>query len=105
MTMFRTRWARAVVGASALALAQSKMVARDLRAAAARAGTALRVELVEVRTRGDVDPTALARLGGAAVVLEEAALGSRAVDGGCLENPDEGAGVGLKARGNGHTQR
>jgi len=49
--------------------------------------------------------TAVYGLGGAAVVLEEAALGSRAVDGGCLENPDEGAGVGLKARGNRHTQR
>ena len=67
--------------ASALALAQSKMVARDLRAAAARAGTALRVELVEVRTRGDVDPTALARLGGAGVFA--AALRTALLDGEC----------------------
>ena len=67
--------------ASALALAQSRMVARDLRAAAARAGAGLRVELVTVRTRGDVDPTALARLGGAGVFA--AALRTALLDGEC----------------------
>lgn len=67
--------------ASALALAQSRMVARDLRAAAARAGTELRIELVAVRTRGDVDPTALARLGGAGVFA--AALRTALLDGEC----------------------
>lgn len=67
--------------ASALALAQSRMVARDLRAAAARAGTGLRIELVTVRTRGDVDPTALARLGGAGVFA--AALRTALLDGEC----------------------
>ena len=67
--------------ASALALAQSRMVARDLRAAAARAGAVLRIELVTVRTRGDVDPTALARLGGAGVFA--AALRTALLDGEC----------------------
>lgn len=67
--------------ASALALAQSRMVARDLRAAAARAGAVLRIELVTVRTRGDVDPTALARLGGAGVFA--AALRKALLDGEC----------------------
>ena len=67
--------------ASALALAQSRMVARDLRAAAARAGAGLRIELMTVRTRGDVDPTALARLGGAGVFA--AALRTALLDGEC----------------------
>ena len=67
--------------ASALALAQSRMVARDLRAAAARAGAGLQIELVTVRTRGDVDPTALARLGGAGVFA--AALRTALLDGEC----------------------
>lgn len=67
--------------ASALALAQSRMVARDLRAAAARAGAGLRIELVTVRTRGDVDPTALARLGGAGVFA--AALRTALLNGEC----------------------
>lgn len=67
--------------ASALALAQSRMVARDLRAAAARAGAGLRIELVTVRTRGDVDPAALARLGGAGVFA--AALRTALLDGEC----------------------
>ena len=67
--------------ASALALAQSRMVARDLRAAAARAGAGLRIELVTVRTRGDVDPTALTRLGGAGVFA--AALRTALLDGEC----------------------
>ena len=67
--------------ASALALTQSRMVARDLRAAAARTGTGLRIELVTVRTRGDVDPTALARLGGAGVFA--AALRTALLDGEC----------------------
>ena len=67
--------------ASALALAQSRMVARDLRAAAARTGAVLRIELVTVRTRGDVDPTALARLGGAGVFA--AALRTALLDGEC----------------------
>ena len=67
--------------ASALALAQSRMVARDLRAAAARTGAGLRIELVTVRTHGDVDPTALARLGGAGVFA--AALRTALLDGEC----------------------
>lgn len=67
--------------ASALALAQSRMVARDLRAAAARTGAVLRIELVTVRTRGDVDPTALARLGGAGVFA--AALRTALLNGEC----------------------
>ena len=67
--------------ASALALAQSRMVARNLRAAAARTGAGLRIELVTVRTRGDVDPTALARLGGAGVFA--AALRTALLDGEC----------------------
>lgn len=67
--------------ASSLALAQSRMVARDLRTAAARTGAVLRIELVTVRTRGDVDPTALARLGGAGVFA--AALRTALLDGEC----------------------
>ena len=67
--------------ASALALAQSRMVARDLRATAAWARAGLRIELVTVRTRSDVDPTALARLGGARVFA--AALRTALLDGEC----------------------
>ncbi|WP_172119156.1 hydroxymethylbilane synthase [Actinomyces faecalis] len=62
---------------SALALAQSGLVARMLEQAAALAGQELHVELVPVRTRGDVDPTALSQLGGVGVfatALREALL-------------------------------
>lgn len=62
---------------SALALTQSGLVARMLEQAAALAGQELHVELVPVRTRGDVDPTALSQLGGVGVfatALREALL-------------------------------
>lgn len=52
---------------SALAVTQSRWVARALEVAARSADLDLTVELVEVRTRGDVDPTALASLGGVGV--------------------------------------
>lgn len=66
---------------SALATAQSQMVARDLEAAAARAEVPLQVELVPVRTRGDVDPTSLSRLGGTGVFA--ATLREALLAGGC----------------------
>ena len=50
--------------ASALATAQSGMVARALESAATAAGERVRVELVPVRTQGDVDPSSLASMGG-----------------------------------------
>lgn len=49
---------------SALARAQSGMIARALESAAAAAGEPVGVELVPVRTRGDVDASSLAGLGG-----------------------------------------
>lgn len=63
---------------SALATTQSGIVARALEEAAAAQGNALEVELVEISTRGDVDPTPLAELGGVGVfaaVLRHALLG------------------------------
>lgn len=63
---------------SALATTQSGIVARALEEAAAAQGNALTVELVEISTRGDVDPTPLAELGGVGVfaaVLRHALLG------------------------------
>nr|WP_300340682.1 hydroxymethylbilane synthase [Actinomyces sp.] len=62
---------------SALALTQSGLVARLIEQAARQAGQGLHVELVPVRTRGDVDPTALSQLGGVGVfatALREALL-------------------------------
>lgn len=62
---------------SALAVTQSRWVARALEAAASAADLDLNVELVQVRTQGDVDPTALAALGGVGVfatALREALL-------------------------------
>ena len=49
---------------SALALAQSGMVARMLETAAAAQGMDWRVELVTVRTQGDTSRAALSQLGG-----------------------------------------
>ncbi|MDU0349679.1 hydroxymethylbilane synthase [Actinomyces sp. MRS3W] len=65
---------------SALAVAQSSQVARAITAASQRIGTDLEVELVEIRTRGDVDATPLTRLGGVGVfaaALREALLEGR----------------------------
>lgn len=62
---------------SALATTQSGLVARALEEVAAAQGNALEVELVEISTRGDVDPTPLAELGGVGVfaaVLRHALL-------------------------------
>ena len=62
---------------SALAVAQSTQVARALAAASRRIGADLEVELVQIRTRGDVDATPLTRLGGVGVfaaALREALL-------------------------------
>ncbi|SPT54309.1 Porphobilinogen deaminase [Actinomyces bovis] len=67
--------------ASALATTQSNTVAQALEVAAASAGVPLDVELVEVRTRGDVDPTSLARLGGVGVFA--AALRESLLAGAC----------------------
>ncbi|WP_147680754.1 hydroxymethylbilane synthase [Actinomyces ruminicola] len=52
---------------SALAVAQSTQVAQALAAASRRIGADLEVELVQIRTRGDVDATPLTRLGGVGV--------------------------------------
>ena len=52
---------------SALALAQSGMVARMLETAAATQGLDWRVELVTVRTQGDTSRAALSQLGGVGV--------------------------------------
>ncbi|PHP53309.1 hypothetical protein [Actinomyces ruminis] len=60
---------------SALAVAQSTQVARALAAASRRIGADLEVELVRIRTRGDVDATPLTRLGGVGVFA--AACGER----------------------------
>lgn len=62
---------------SALAVTQSRWVGRALESAARAADLDLAVELVEIRTQGDVDPTALAALGGVGVfatALREALL-------------------------------
>ncbi|WP_194948769.1 hydroxymethylbilane synthase [Actinomyces trachealis] len=67
--------------ASVLATTQSRTVAQALEVAAASAGVPLEVELVKVRTRGDVDPTSLTRLGGVGVFA--AALRETLLDGGC----------------------
>ncbi|WP_159718766.1 hydroxymethylbilane synthase [Actinomyces marmotae] len=67
--------------ASALATAQSGMIARALEEAAAAAGERVGVELVPVRTQGDVDPSSLARLGGVGAFA--AALRMALLDGHC----------------------
>ncbi len=66
---------------SALATTQSGIVARALEEAAAARGNALEVELVEISTRGDVDPTPLAELGGVGVFA--AVLRHALLDGEC----------------------
>lgn len=66
---------------SALATTQSGIVARALEEAAAAQGNALTVELVEISTRGDVDPTPLAELGGVGVFA--AVLRHALLDGEC----------------------
>lgn len=66
---------------SALATTQSGIVARALEEAAAAQGNALGVELVEISTRGDVDPTPLAELGGVGVFA--AVLRHALLDGEC----------------------
>ena len=55
--------------ASKLALAQSQMVADAIEEAGANAGTPVRVELVQITTHGDVDPTPLSKLGGTGVFV------------------------------------
>lgn len=66
---------------SALARTQSGLVARAIEERSAQMGTPLRVEVVEIRTQGDHDPTALARLGGVGVFA--AALRLALADGDC----------------------
>ncbi|ARD42558.1 hydroxymethylbilane synthase [Actinomyces gaoshouyii] len=66
---------------SALATAQSGTIARALERAAAAAGERVRVELVPVRTQGDVDPSSLASLGGTGAFA--AALRMAVLDGRC----------------------
>lgn len=66
---------------SALAVAQSTQVARELAAASRRIGADLEVELVQIRTRGDVDATPLTRLGGVGVFA--AALREALLEGAC----------------------
>ncbi|MBE6482038.1 MAG: hydroxymethylbilane synthase [Actinomyces ruminicola] len=66
---------------SALAVAQSTQVARAIAAASRRIGADLEVELVEIRTRGDVDATPLTRLGGVGVFA--AALREALLEGAC----------------------
>lgn len=79
--MSRSTVVRLGTRASALATTQSRLVARALEAAAASAGAPLEVRLVAVRTRGDVDPTSLARLGGVGVFA--AALRETLLESGC----------------------
>jgi hydroxymethylbilane synthase len=65
---------------SALATAQSRMVAADLEAAAVLSGHPVRVELVEITTAGDVSPAPLSSFGGVGVfvsTLREALLDGR----------------------------
>jgi len=65
---------------SALATAQSRMVAAGIEAAAALTGRAVRVELVEVTTHGDVSKAPLSSFGGVGVfvsALREALLDGR----------------------------
>ncbi|NDR52999.1 hydroxymethylbilane synthase [Actinomyces sp. 565] len=66
---------------SALAVAQSSQVARAIVAASRQIGTDLQVELIPIRTRGDVDSTPLTRLGGVGVFA--AALREALLDGSC----------------------
>ncbi|WP_233187988.1 hydroxymethylbilane synthase [Actinomyces qiguomingii] len=66
---------------SALAIAQSTQVARAIVAASRRIGADLQVELVQIRTRGDVDATPLTRLGGIGVFA--AALRKALLEGSC----------------------
>ncbi|MDO4900110.1 hydroxymethylbilane synthase [Actinomyces sp.] len=66
---------------SALAVAQSTQVAHALTAASRRIGADLEVELVRIRTRGDVDATPLTRLGGVGVFA--AALREALLEGAC----------------------
>jgi hydroxymethylbilane synthase len=54
---------------SALATAQSGMVARQIEECAAAAGTPVRVELVELTTTGDVSGASLASFGGVGVFV------------------------------------
>lgn len=55
--------------ASKLALTQSQMVADAIEEAGANAGAPVRVELVQITTHGDVDPTPLSKLGGTGVFV------------------------------------
>ncbi|MDO4243856.1 MAG: hydroxymethylbilane synthase [Actinomyces sp.] len=76
-----TRTLRLGTRGSTLARAQSGHVAQALAAVAERAGADLQVSRSLVRTQGDVDPTALARLGGAGVFT--AALRTALLQGRC----------------------
>ena len=59
-----TRTVRLGTRGSALAVTQAGLVAHLIARRAADLGLDLAVKIVEIRTRGDVDPSALARLGG-----------------------------------------
>ena len=76
-----TRTVRLGTRGSALAVTQAGLVAHLIARRAADLGLDLAVKIVEIRTRGDVDPSALARLGGVGVFA--AALREALIDGDC----------------------
>ena len=81
MTKPATRTVRLGTRGSALAITQSGLVAHMIAQRAAELGLDLAVKIVEIRTRGDEDPTALTRLGGTGAFA--AALRQALLDGGC----------------------
>ena len=77
MTEPAARTVRLGTRGSALAITQSGLVAHMIAQRAAELGLDLAVKIVEIRTQGDVDPSALTRLGGIgafATALREALL-------------------------------
>ena len=64
MTEPAARTVRLGTRGSALAITQSGLVAHMIAQRAAELGLDLAVKIVEIRTQGDVDPSALTRLGG-----------------------------------------
>ena len=81
MTKPATRTVRLGTRGSALAITQSGLVAHMIAQRAADLDLDLAVKIVEIRTRGDEDPTALTQLGGTGAFA--AALRRALLDGDC----------------------
>ena len=81
MTKPAIRTVRLGTRGSALAITQSGLVAHMIAQRAAELGLDLAVKIVEIRTRGDEDPTALTQLGGTGAFA--AALRQALLDGDC----------------------